>query len=240
MAFGRHGVFEAVSFGLARGEMLGLVGPNGGGKTTLIRALLGVIRPTSGRIVHHDPALTMGYVPQRETLDPVWPLTAGEVVLMARYPRAGYFHRPGAEDRASARRALAEVGIEELHDRAYGNLSGGQKQRVLLARALATEPGALVLDEPTFGMDLAASTSMLALVRRLNRERGITVLIASHLLEEVVNLVERVGFVLDGSVQVGTVAEMVVPERLTALYGVPVAVDVVNGHRAIHARGLEG
>jgi ABC-type Mn2+/Zn2+ transport system ATPase subunit len=227
----------AVSFDLLRGEILGLVGPNGGGKTTLIRTLLGVLRPTAGKVVRHDPRVRYGYVPQRETLEAIWPLTSLEVVVMARYPRIGLMKWAGPEDRRRARDAMNLVGVADLAPRPYGDLSGGQMRRVLLARALATEPDVIVLDEPTFGMDLRASQSMLDLVERLHRERGLTVLLATHLLDDVANLAERVAFVLDGTFRLGGVGEMLTVDSLSELYGMPVDVHTVDGRRVIRARG---
>jgi ABC-type Mn2+/Zn2+ transport system ATPase subunit len=230
---GRSSVLRGVSFDLRKGEVLGLVGPNGGGKTTPIRTLLGIVRPKAGRVLRHVDGIRYGYVPQRETLDAVWPLTALEVVLMARYPRIGLVKRPRHEDRRLAREALDTVEAGDLGDRPYRDLSGGQMRRVLLARALATEPDVLLLDEPTFGMDLSASSGMLSLVERLNREQGLTVLLATHLLDDVANFAERVAFLLAGSLRIGGVGEMLTPSSLTDLYGVPVAVDTANGRRFI-------
>ena len=235
VGFGRRTVLDGLALEIRRGEILGLVGPNGGGKTTILRTLVGIVRPRTGRVVRHEPGLTTGYVPQRETLDPIWPLTALEVVVMARYPRIGLFRRAGAADRAHARAALDYVGLADLADRSYRDLSGGQMQRVLLARALATDPDVLVLDEPTYGMDLPASTALLALVRRLNRERGLTIVMASHLLDDVANLADRVGLVRAGTVLLGEAGALLTSETLTRLYGIPVSVQSVNGRRAIQA-----
>jgi len=234
VALGRRRVLDDLSFELRRGEILGLVGPNGGGKTTLLRTALGVLSPARGRVVIHDPDLTFGYVPQRETLDTIWPLTVLEVVLMATYPRVGLLRRPGGEDRRRALDALDIVGAGELADRPYADLSGGQAQRVLLARALAVGPDVLALDEPTFGMDLSASTAILGLVERLHRERGLTVVLASHLLDDVANLVERMAFVVDGSFRIGPVEEMLTGPALSDLYGMPVEVHEMDGRRTVH------
>ena len=159
LGYGRRVILEAVDLGIPRGSFLGISGPNGGGKTTLMRLILGLLEPQSGRIIRFSPAPRFGYVPQRRTLDPAWPLNAREVVTMSLYHDLGVFRRPGPETFERAEAALEDVGIGDLADALYADLSGGQQQRVLVARALAADPTVLVLDEPAEGMDLPSATS---------------------------------------------------------------------------------
>jgi ABC-type Mn2+/Zn2+ transport system ATPase subunit len=217
-------VLEHVSFGVARGEFAALLGPNGAGKTTLFRGMLGLIPVLAGRIVYgfDRRASPPGYVPQKETLDPIFPLTVHEVVLMGTYARLGPLRPVGRREHRLAAECLAQVGQAELADQPFWALSGGQKQRVLIARALAVEPELLLLDEPTAGIDPGAERGIMDLIARLNRERGLTVVLVSHHLRLVRALVSTVIWVEDGAVAKGPTAALLAPERLAAVFGVGV------------------
>jgi ABC-type Mn2+/Zn2+ transport system ATPase subunit len=165
-----------------------------------------------------------------------YPLTALDVVLMGRYDRIGLGRRPTAADRDHAMQALQQVGIADLAGKHLRNLSGGQRQRTLIARALVGQPNILVLDEPTNGMDLVATTQILGLVRDLHERSGITVLMVSHALNEVANYVERIALVLEGSFRIGTTAEIMTESVLSGIYGIPVEVSAFDGHRMVIAR----
>ncbi len=235
LGYGRHTVLSGLSFGISEGDFLGLVGPNGAGKTTVLRAILGTLAPQSGTLVRSD-GLRFGYVPQRDQVDYGFPLKVVDVVMMGRYDRIGLGRRPSARDRQLACAALEHVGILDLADRPLNALSGGQKQRTLIARALVGEPNVLVLDEPTNGMDLVATTQILGLVRELHERDGLTVLMVSHALNEVANYVERIALVVNGGFRIGTVDEIMSEATLSAMYGIPVEVDSFNGHRIVVAR----
>ena len=235
LGYGRRAVLSDLSFTIDEGDFLGLVGPNGSGKTTIVRALLGSLRPLSGAVIR-APGLRFGYVPQRDSVDYGFPLRVLEVVLMGRYDRIGLARRPTRDDRARAMAALEHVGIADLADRPLANLSGGQKQRTLIARALVGEPNVLVLDEPTSGMDLVATTQILGLVRALHEDDRLTVLMVSHALNEVVNYVERIALVSEGRFRIGPVDQIMTDEMLSELYGIPVEVSASNGHRLVLAK----
>ncbi|MFN8543593.1 MAG: metal ABC transporter ATP-binding protein [Candidatus Binatia bacterium] len=216
-------VLSRVSFTVARGESIALLGPNGAGKTTLFRGMLGLIAPLGGRIEYgfdraaHPP----GYVPQKEALDPIFPLTAFEVVLMGTWARLRPLQPVGRRRRRFAAECLERVGLDGVADRPFWELSGGQRQRVLIARALAVEPEVLLLDEPTAGIDPAAEAGIMELIQGLNRERGITVVLVSHHLRMVRAMGGSVLWVADGAVTKGTAAELLAPARLAELFGVP-------------------
>jgi ABC-type Mn2+/Zn2+ transport system ATPase subunit len=214
-------VVEHVSFGIEAGEFVALLGPNGAGKTTLFRGMLGLIPVLAGRIVWGIDRVAQppGYVPQKETLDPIFPLTVLEVVLMGTYARVGPLRRVGRKERALAATCLAQVGLGELAAQPFWMLSGGQKQRVLIARALAVEPTVLLLDEPTAGIDTGAERGIMDVITRLNRERGLTVVLVSHHLRLVRTLVSTVVWVEDGVVTRGPTAELLAPERLASVFG---------------------
>lgn len=225
-------LFRDVSFGIERGAILGIVGPNGCGKTTLLRTILGLLPPLRGTVTR-APRLTVSYVPQRERLDVILPLTALDVVLMGRSARAGPVARLGPADREAARRALAQLDAEPLAHRPYRSLSGGQQQRVLLARALVGEPDLLVLDEPTSGMDLGSEAAIVEFLRDLNRRQGVTMLVVTHLLPLVLNLATSIMLFARGTIVHGGVDEVLQEQRLTTLYGVAVHLGVVAGRRTL-------
>jgi ABC-type Mn2+/Zn2+ transport system ATPase subunit len=227
-------VLEGVHLDVAAGDFLVLVGPNGGGKTTIVRALLGTLPLLAGRLIRPRP-VRVGYVPQREHVDPIWPFTAGEVVLMGRLPALGPLRRPGSADRDAAERALDRVGIAHLARTMLGELSGGQRQRTLIARALVGDPELLVLDEPTNGMDPAAELATMDLVRELHAGGGLAVVMVSHRLEAVANYARKLAFVDKDRrlFRVGPLEAMLTGDALGALYGRAVAVHEVAGWRVV-------
>lgn len=235
LGYGRREVIlSGVELTIARGDFLGIVGPNGSGKTTMLRTLLGLLHPVSGEVRSDKGApLRYGYVPQRETVDTLFPIPVEEIVTMGRYGRIGPVRRPGRRDREIARECLDHVGIGSLARASYRDLSGGQKQRALIARALATEPDVLVLDEPTNGMDVASEHALLELIQFLHLEDRLTVILVSHLLANVANCSERIAIIAGGRVEVGTRDEMMTSERLSRLYSMPIHVRQVEGRYVI-------
>jgi ABC-type Mn2+/Zn2+ transport system ATPase subunit len=236
LGYGRKVVVRDISFVIQRGEYFGLVGPNGSGKTTILRAILGSIRPRSGQVrvgPTGGPPVRFGYVPQREILDYVLPYTVQQVVMMGRYRQIGLIRRPGKVDREIIQECLEHVAVQDLRDRPFKDLSGGQKQRVLIARALASRPEALVLDEPTNGMDLPSRLSILELIGSLHAESSMTVIMVTHLLDDVANHVKRLAVVERNFFQVGSPEEVLTGANLSALYQIPVAVERVRGRMVV-------
>ncbi|BAU25977.1 zinc transport system ATP-binding protein [Aneurinibacillus soli] len=181
-------VLEDITFGLKRGEMLGLVGPNGSGKSTLLKLILGVLPLTNGMIHWFGQPLQkfdawprIGYVSQKaNSFNSGFPATVSEVVMMGLTGKLGLFRRPGRAERERVQLAIETVGMGEFADRNIGRLSGGQQQRVFIARALVSEPDVLILDEPTVGVDAQSEEKFYELLQRLNRERGISMILVSH------------------------------------------------------------
>jgi ABC-type Mn2+/Zn2+ transport system ATPase subunit len=220
IGYGRWPLLAGVSLALRPGDYVALVGPNGAGKTTLLRTLLGTLAPLAGRRVAPRP-IRVGYVPQRDLLDPVWPLSAADVALMGRAAHLAPGRRPGVADREAVRAALERVGMADVAGRRYGDLSGGQRQRVLIARALAGEPELLALDEPTNGMDPAAELSTMEVIDGLHAAGGLAVVLVSHRLESVAAHARALAFVdrERALFRIGPVDRMLRPEELAALFG---------------------
>jgi zinc transport system ATP-binding protein len=198
-AYGGQPVLERVGFELAPGEFTALVGPNGAGKSTLLRIVLGLLTPQAGRVeLFGAPPgrlrdrWRLGYVPQRPRLAPDLPATVEEVVAAGRLAKQGWWRRARAVDRAAVAHALESVALEELRDDRVVELSGGQQQRVLIAKALASEPELLILDEPIAGIDAQAQRLFRESLVHLLREHGAAVLLVSHELGAVADDLDRV------------------------------------------------
>ena len=215
--YDRTAVLSAVNLQLRPGSFTGLLGSNGCGKSTLIKTILGIIPPVSGRLTVHPvggrPAI-FGYVPQREALDPLFPLSSFEVTLMGACGRVGPGRFFSSEDKEHARHCLRETGAEALARKRFSELSGGQKQRVLIARALTAKPDFLLLDEPTSGIDAAASRGILELLTRLHQQQQITLLMVSHDLPAVRRTVQDVIWIREGMVRHGPVAELLSRDKI--------------------------
>ena len=187
-SYGVAPVLENLSFSVKKGEYLGIIGPNGGGKTTLIKIILGLLHPSSGvvklfGIDHHDfkEKYRIGYVPQRATQDiKEFPATVFEVVRSGRIPRLGFFSRYSKKDLEGVERAMEIAGVSWYRNMLVGNLSGGERQRVFIARALASEPDIIVLDEPTVGVDIGAQKTFYEFLASLNRDHKLTIIFISH------------------------------------------------------------
>jgi manganese/zinc/iron transport system ATP- binding protein len=223
LGYGGAPVLTAVSFAIHRGEFVALVGPNGAGKTTLLRGILGLVPVLAGRIDYHFDRATSppGYVPQRDALDPIFPLSVFEVVLMGTYARLPPLRFAGRRQRQLASRCLEDVGLAPLATRQFWELSGGQKQRVLIARALAAEPEVLFLDEPTAGVDHEAEATIIALIGHLNRARAITAILVSHHLGHIESLVHSVVWVDDGRAAKSSIDAVRGEEGLAGLFRAP-------------------
>ena len=197
-AYGDTPVLEDVSLAVRAGEFVALVGPNGSGKSTLLRVLLGSLSPSSGRVrlLGQPPERVdrarIGYVPQRPSLDSEVPATVEEIVLSGRLRRSGWWRRPRRADLEYVRHALESVGLAELARVPLGELSGGQQQRAFIARAFATEPDLLLLDEPIAGVDAESQRRFRDSLTHLIEEHGAGVLLVSHELSAVAQDLDRV------------------------------------------------
>jgi ABC-type Mn2+/Zn2+ transport system ATPase subunit len=212
--YGSEPVFRNVTFEVRRGERLAVLGPNGGGKTTLFKLLLGELPALAGRI---DAGGGFGYVPQTERSRLDYPVSALDVALMGTLSRLPWWRRPGRGERGFARAALERVGLGELADAQFGDLSGGQRQRVLVARALVQDAAILLLDEPFTGVDRVSEQLLESLLQELAAEgRGIVA--ATHDLEQA-RAWDRVLCLNRRMVAFGDPGEVLTADVLAATYG---------------------
>ncbi len=188
ISFGGNSVVNNVTCSIEKGQFVGIAGPNGAGKTTLIRGILGLVpaafqkAEVLGMLIGSQKLYGhIGYLPQKQKMvNPLLPATAEEVVLLGLYSADFRFRKISYEDRKRAGESLEKLGISDLASRQVSRLSGGQYQRVMLARALARDPEILILDEPSTGLDSDARESLFSLLKKLNVDRGITILLITH------------------------------------------------------------
>jgi len=188
-------VLEEVELAIEKNDFVWVVGPNGGGKTTLMKLILGILSPDTGRIrvfgkSPRQARSRIGYMPQTVHVDPLFPATVLDVALMGRLGNGARFGFYRKKDRTAAEKALDEVGLLKLKKEAYSSLSGGQQRRLLIARALACEPELLILDEPTANLDLVVEKDLFKLLRKLNE--SLTIIMVSHDPAIVSEFVQRV------------------------------------------------
>ena len=236
IGYRRTAVLHDVDLDLPAGRTLVLIGPNGAGKSTLIRSVLGLAEVVTGsvEVLGGSPVRARartGYVPQLDTLDADFPVSAEQVVLMGRYRRIGWWRPTGAADRRAAAEALERVGLADRARDRFGLLSGGQRQRVLLARAIAAEPRLLLLDEPFNGVDGASRDAILAAVRELTAA-GAALLVSTHDLAIARDLADQVCVLNGRQWAAGAPDDVLTAENLRRAYGGR-AVDLHDGHTLV-------
>jgi len=237
IGYGNKTIHRNINVEIEKNDFIGLVGPNGSGKTTFLKTLLGTIKPVSGVIEKKN--VTFGYVPQRDTVQPLLPYTVYEVVMMGRYSLMGLLKKPSKDDQDKVDECMEKVGITHLRNNNYNSLSGGQRQRTLIARALAVRPDVLILDEPTNGMDTPSHYSLLKLISELHSKRGLTVLLVSHLLSDVANLVKKLMLFENGKFQSGMIEQVLAEKNLAQTYSADIEVKKINGEYHITQRHTE-
>ncbi len=238
LAFGYPGrdVGRDVSFSISGGDVVCVLGPNGGGKTTLFRTLLGLLRPHGGSVAidgtdigtlsRRAMAQRAGYVPQAHA--GYFPFTVRDVVLMGRTAHLGLFAVPSSRDRAVAEEALDTLRIAHLADRIYTQISGGERQLTLVARALAQESHLIVMDEPTANLDFGNQVRVLERIKALAGQ-GIGILFSSHDPDHAFLCADRVILIHDGRLAaMGTPRETITSENLRTLYGIDVQIADVG------------
>lgn len=180
-------VLKNINLHIHKGDYLAIVGPNGGGKTTLLKCILGILKPQAGTIKLFNQDLTtfkdwfrVGYVPQKINFDSSFPSTAKEVVAMGIFGKKGLFRRLKKEDWQAVDKSLEQVGMQKFKDRRIGDLSGGQQQRIFIARALVSQPEVIFLDEPTVGVDIETRNQFFELLETLNKKLELTLVLITH------------------------------------------------------------
>jgi ABC-type Mn2+/Zn2+ transport system ATPase subunit len=224
LGYGRRVVLEGVDFAIRSGEFWFFLGPNGEGKTTLLRAILGMIRPQAGQLWVH-PELghrdRIGFVPQRCDINPTLPTTVREFVLLGLVG----IHTDRHDEALRLEWALDKVGLSRLEGKDYWSLSGGQRQRALVARALVRRPSVLILDEPTNGLDLAAEDAVLRFLAELNRKDHQTLLFVTHNLAIAARYATHIAMFHAGEVASGQRQEVLNRRTLERIYGVAVEIS---------------
>jgi len=234
--YGREMVLDHVDLEIQPRDFLAIIGPNGGGKTTLLKVMLGLLRPWSGEVVFNlpsgsDPRGKLGYVPQFSTFDKDFPLRVADMVLMGRLGKRGFLRSWSREDRAAAGQALERLSLRDIARAHVSEISGGQLQRVLIARALVAGPEILFLDEPTASIDAESRETLRDLLQDLNRT--IPIVVVTHDVTSIATLVRRIACINRRLFYHGD--PELSQEVMEEVYGCPVEL-VSHGvpHRVLH------
>ena len=232
---GGRDVLRDVSFEIRPGEFTGLIGANGAGKTTLLRVLLGLQSPSAGSVRFDGAGRSIGYVPQKFSLDPDMPLRARDLVGLGLDGHRFGIPWPSRSRAARIEEMLEAVDARRFADTRVGRLSGGEQQRILIAHALISRPRLLLLDEPLANLDIRSGHEVVALLSKLAREQGIAVLISAHEMNPLLGVMDRLVYVAGGRVASGRTEEVVRPDVLSRLYGRHVDVLEVHGRLLVVA-----
>jgi len=233
-------ILSSISLEIFNGEYIAIIGPNGGGKTTLIRLLLGLNKPTDGSIKLYGKKIKdfkewhkIGYVPQRASLvDENFPATVEDIVKMGRVSKLTLFGRMSKEDKNAVEDAMNKMDILDLKDKMVGTLSGGQRQRVMIARALASHPEILILDEPNTGVDMVSQKNFYALLAKLNRDENITIVFITHDIGVIANDIGRLFTINQKATICNNPKETLSCEEMSELYGIEA--HLIHNHKHEH------
>ena len=242
LRLGHRTVLDDVSFAIKPGEFIGVLGPNGAGKTTLMRAILGLLPASAGTLRVHGKAprrgdATIGYLPQLRTVIPDLRICGRDFIAASLNGERWGLPSLSSSERTMIDDTLALVGARALAERALSDMSGGERQRLLLAQALIGSPRLLLLDEPLISLDARRQEVAIATVRRICRERGITVLFSAHELNQLIGTLDRVLYLGNGQAALGTVDEVITAPVLSRLYGTDIHVVRAEGHIFVMSRG---
>lgn len=233
-------ILSNISLELFRSEYIAIIGPNGGGKTTLVRMLLGLEKPTSGEVKIYGKKLSdfkewhkIGYVPQRAShVDSSFPATVLDIVKMGRTSQGGIFSSFNETDKKLVYDAMAKMDILDLQDKMIGTLSGGQRQRAMIARALASNPEILILDEPNTGVDVASQKNFYALLRKLNQEDKITIVFITHDIGVIADDIARLFTINEKAVICNDPKHLLSCQEMSELYGIDA--HLLHNHKHEH------
>ena len=244
LRIGGRTVLSNVSFNIEAGEFIGVLGPNGSGKTTLMRAVLGLLPPSAGTLQVFDRAPergnpAIGYLPQLRTVLPDLRVRGRDFIASSLNGERWGLPSLHRQDRSMIEETLTAVGARELADRPLSDMSGGERQRLLLAQALIGQPKLLLLDEPLISLDARHQEVAIDVVRRVCRERRITVLFSAHELNQLLGTLDRVLYLGNTQAVLGTVDEVVTAPVLSRLYGTEIHVVRAEGLIFVMSRGLD-
>ncbi|HSL78872.1 MAG TPA: ABC transporter ATP-binding protein [Pseudolabrys sp.] len=244
LQLGGRAVLSDVSFDIEAGEFIGVLGPNGAGKTTLMRAILGLLVPSAGRIKVFGQAPecgnpAIGYLPQLRTVLPDLRIRGRDVIAGSLNGERWGLALSNRRDRLMVEETLEAVGAHELANRPLAEMSGGERQRLLLAQALIGSPRLLLLDEPLISLDARRQEIAIDVVRRVCRERKITVLFSAHELNQLLGTLDRVLYLGNGHAVLGSVEEVVTAPILSKLFGAEIQVLRADGHIFVMSQGLD-
>jgi len=233
-------ILTDISFEIFNGEYVAIIGPNGGGKTTLVRMLLGLNKPTSGeikifgkKIKNFKAWYKIGYVPQRASLvDTSFPATVLDIVNMGRIAKRKLFSSITQEDKDIVKDAMQKMDICDLKHKMVGTLSGGQRQRVMIARALASKPEVLILDEPNTGVDAKSQRNFYKLLSKLNKEEGITIIFITHDIGVIADDIGRLFTINQKAIICNDPKKAMSCEDMSKLYGIDA--HLIHNHRHEH------
>jgi zinc/manganese transport system ATP-binding protein len=239
-----HSVLSNVSLAIRAGEFIGVLGPNGAGKTTLMRAILGLLPPSAGtlRVFGHEPQRgdrTIGYLPQVRTVLPDLRVRGLDFIASSLHGERWGVPSLSRHDRSMIEQTLDSVGARDLAMRPLSAMSGGERQRLLLAQALIGSPKLLLLDEPLISLDHRHQEVAIDVVRKVCRERGITVLFSAHELNQLLGTLDRVLYLGNAQAVLGTVEVVITAPVLSRLYGTDIQVVRAEGHIFVMSRGRD-
>jgi len=242
LAFNVRGItiLENISFEIFSGEYIAIIGPNGGGKTTLIRMLLGLDKPSSGEVRIYGKKLKdfkewhkIGFVPQRASLiDENFPATVEDIVKMGRVAKRGILSSFSKEDAKKVHDAMVKMDIVDLKSKMVGKLSGGQRQRTMIARALASSPEILILDEPNTGVDMVSQQRFYKLLSELNKDENITIVFITHDVGVIADDIGRLFTINQKATICNNPKETLSCEDMSALYGIEA--HLIHNHKHEH------
>ena len=244
LRIGERTVLADISFAIRAGEFIGVLGPNGAGKTTLMRSILGLLPPASGTVRVFGQAPTrgnpaIGYLPQLRTVQPDLRVRGFDFIASSLDGHRWGLPTHSAKDRIAIEATLEAVGARDLATRPLSDMSGGERQRLLLAQALIGDPQLLLLDEPLISLDARHQEVAIDVVRKVCRERGITVLFSAHELNQLLGTLDRVLYLGNKQAVLGTVDEVVTAPVLSRLYGTDIQVVRAEGHIFVMSRGQD-
>ena len=233
-------ILSNISFEIFEAEYIAIIGPNGGGKTTLIRMLLGLETPTTGEIKLFGKKLSefkewdkIGYVPQRASLvDANFPASVEDIVKMGRTAKRKLFSSMSVEDKNIVKDSMLKMGVYDLKDKMVGTLSGGQRQRVMIARALASKPKILILDEPNTGVDMVSQHNFYKLLSKLNKDEKITIVFITHDIGVIVDDICRLFTINQKAIICNDPKKVMSCDDMSKLYGVEA--HLIHNHRHSH------